>query len=51
MKKHFLGLWIVLLLAGCDLQMGQVNRKFAKQHFVSAVSTIELYKIRNVKFE
>ncbi|PKF78096.1 hypothetical protein CW749_17955 [Vibrio sp. vnigr-6D03] len=47
MKKYLLVLWIALLLTGCDLPFEQANQKFGRQHFISAVSAIELHKTRN----
>ena len=40
---------VVLLLAlvGCDLEFSGPDQTFGKQNFVSAVSIIELHKLRN----
>ncbi len=50
MKKQILVFWITLLLAGCDFPFEQANQKFGTQHFISAVSAIELHKTRNGKY-
>lgn len=35
------------MLSSCSFPQHEVNAKFGKQHFVSAVAFIELHKIRN----
>ena len=51
MKKHFSRIFIYiplfLILWGCDFQFPGADEKFGKQNFVSAISIIELHKIRN----
>lgn len=37
---------MTLLLLGCNYPLEHANQKFGKQHFVSAVSMIELHKTR-----
>jgi hypothetical protein len=38
------------LLAGCDFEIPAVDEKFGTQNFVSAVSIIELHKLRNGEY-
>jgi hypothetical protein len=45
--KLIYALVIVLLVAGCDFTVPGADERFGKQNFVSAVSLIELHKIRN----
>lgn len=46
MKKIRL-LLLAILITGCDFTVPGADEKFGKQNFVSAVSIIELHKIRN----
>ena len=40
-----------LLLSGCDFEVpGGMDEKFGDQHFKSAISTIELHKIRTGEY-
>ncbi|PCI68526.1 MAG: hypothetical protein COB38_08790 [Gammaproteobacteria bacterium] len=45
--KYIHSLLIILFLLGCDFQIPEMNEKFGKQNFVSAISIIELYNIRH----
>ena len=40
---------VCLLLAACDFYK-EANLKFAEQHFISAISHIELHKLRNGEY-
>jgi hypothetical protein len=44
--KYIHALLIVLLLFGCDFKIPEMDEKFGKQNFVSAISIIELHKTR-----
>ena len=37
---------IIIFLCGCDFEIPEINEKFGKQNFVSAVSIIELHNTR-----
>jgi len=39
--------FLLVLLTGCDFSFPGADEKFGKQNFVSAISIIELHKIRN----
>lgn len=45
MKSLTSFLFILWLLSGCDFQ-NQANEKFGDQHFKTAISLIELHKVR-----
>ncbi|USD35840.1 MULTISPECIES: hypothetical protein [Ferrimonas] len=49
MRKLFISMFFVMLLSGCDLDVAipVPNKIFGTQNFVSAVSIIELHKVRN----
>ena len=45
--RKFITASVLLLLAGCDFEVpGGIDEKFGDQHFKSAVSAIELHKVR-----
>ena len=44
--KFALVLAILIALVGCDFSVPGADEKFGKQNFVSAVSLIELHKVR-----
>ena len=46
MKTLSLFIFLVLL-SGCDIPFPSPDEKFGKQNFVSAISIIELHKVRN----
>lgn len=41
---------LTLCLAACDFNFSQVDQVFGEQNFVSAVSIIELHKVRNGEY-
>ena len=45
--RHGVSLIILALLGGCDFEFPGADEKFGTQHFVSAVSAIELHNTRN----
>ncbi len=47
MMKASLILLLALSLSGCEFEVPGADETFGKQNFVSAVSIIELHKIRN----
>lgn len=47
MAKYFLSIILILTLTGCDFGVPGADETFGKQHFVSAVSLIELHNVRN----
>jgi len=49
MKKLSLLLFLILLQS-CDFHFPGIDEKFGKQNFVSAISMIELHKLRNGKY-
>lgn len=48
--KIILSMAILVLLSGCDFEIPGADEKFGKQNFVSAVSIIELHKLRNGEY-
>jgi len=44
--KYISALWVLILFSGCSIEMPELDNKFGKQHFVSAISMIELHKTR-----
>ncbi len=47
MSKYLKILLVVTLITGCDSWIAGNDEKFGKQNFVSAISLIELHKVRN----
>lgn len=47
MKKIIVTVVSLLLLCSCSFPKDEMNAKFGKQHFVSAVAFIELHNTRN----
>jgi hypothetical protein len=45
--KYLKLITIAILITGCDSLFPGVDGKFGKQNFVSAISLIELHKVRN----
>lgn len=41
---------ITSLIGGCDIDVSSANKAFGTQNFVSAVSVIELHKLRNGEY-
>ena len=48
--KYILVTLLIVYLSACNFEVPGADEKFGKQNFVSAVSIIELYKIRNGKY-
>ncbi|SEQ81725.1 hypothetical protein SAMN03080615_02868 [Amphritea atlantica] len=42
--------FLLLILSGCDFEVPGADEKFGTQNFVSAVSIIELHKLRNGEY-
>ncbi|MCG7562387.1 hypothetical protein [Pseudoalteromonas sp. McH1-42] len=47
MFKTIISIVLAVILLGCDFEVPGADEKFGKQNFVSAVSIIELHKLRN----
>lgn len=47
MIRNLLMAALMLLLVSCDFKFPDADQKFGKQNFVSAISIIELHKVRN----
>ena len=45
--KYLIPILIAVSITGCDAWIASNDEKFGKQNFVSAVSIIELHKVRN----
>ena len=45
--KIFSLIFAVILITGCEFGFPGADEKFGKQNFVSAISLIELHKVRN----
>mgnify|MGYP003684149829 CR=1 FL=1 len=45
--KHILFFFFLLNLTSCEFNFFGVDNTFGKQHFISAISHIELHKLRN----
>jgi len=45
--KYIHSLLIVFFLSGCDFEIPEMDEKFGKQNFVSAISIIELHNTRH----
>ncbi len=50
MYKTLFTLFLCLFLSGCEFAVPGADEKFGKQNFVSAVSIIELHKLRNDQY-
>lgn len=50
MFRCFLTALLFISLSGCDFEVPGADEKFGKQNFVSAVSVIELHKLRNGEY-
>ena len=53
MHKVVIGIIFLMILSGCDFEipaLSEADHRFGKQHFVSAVSIIELHKLRNGRY-
>ncbi len=50
MKKFVLLIFTVLFIAGCNFEVPGADEKFGTQNFVSAVSIIELHKVRKGEY-
>ncbi|MFT7389142.1 MAG: hypothetical protein ACI8VC_002407 [Candidatus Endobugula sp.] len=48
--RTLLFLACLTIISGCDFTFPGADEKFGKQNFVSAVSIIELYKLRNESY-
>ncbi len=49
--RSLLTVSLLLMLAGCDFEFpGGIDEKFGDQHFKSAVSAIELHKVRTGEY-
>ena len=47
MKNYFLAFAVLFFICGCGFHVPGADEKFGKQYFISALSIIELHKIRN----
>ncbi|MGI0119311.1 hypothetical protein [Zooshikella sp. RANM57] len=47
MLKKILAILVIFVLSGCDFEVPGADAAFGKQNFVSAISIIELHKLRN----
>ncbi|KPH92150.1 hypothetical protein AMS57_01060 [Pseudoalteromonas undina] len=47
MFKYIFSLLFILSISGCNFEVPGADEKFGTQNFVSAISLIELHKIRN----
>jgi hypothetical protein len=47
MIKYLISVLFLVSISGCDFEVPGADEKFGTQNFVSAVSLIELHKIRN----
>jgi hypothetical protein len=45
--KYLRLILVAILITGCDSLFPGADKKFGKQNFVSAISLIELHKVRN----
>lgn len=50
MNRLIFILCCLLLISGCDFEVPEADRQFGTQNFVSAVSIIELHKVRNGEY-
>ena len=50
MLKYIFTLLFVFTLSGCNFEVPEVDATFGKQNFVSAISLIELHKVRNGQY-
>ncbi len=50
MIRGIIAIALFLLFSGCDFEVPGADQKFGKQNFVSAISIIELHKIRNGEY-
>ncbi len=50
MYKAIAGIILILSLSGCDFEIPGADEKFGTQNFVSAISIIELHKLRNGEY-
>jgi len=48
--KYVISIFLVCFLAGCDFEVPLADEKFGTQNFVSAVSIIELHRLRNGEY-
>jgi len=48
--KYLTGLLLVIILSGCNFEVPGADEKFGTQNFVSAISVVELHKIRNGEY-
>lgn len=47
MHKIMLTAFVLAILVGCDIEIPGADKTFGTQNFVSAISIIELHKLRN----
>lgn len=50
MPRFLATLVLISILSGCDFEVPGADEKFGTQNFVSAVSIIELHKLRNNEY-
>ena len=50
MYRVLIALSLLLLLSSCDFEIPGADEKFGTQNFVSAISIIELHKLRNGEY-
>ena len=50
MNKTVLFAFFLVFLTACDFEVPEADEKFGKQNFVSAVSIIEMHKLRNGEY-
>ncbi|MGJ3257116.1 MAG: hypothetical protein ACFE0K_12430 [Alcanivorax sp.] len=50
MRKALIFFSLLALIAGCEFKIPGVDEQFGEQNFVSAVSMIELYNVRNGEY-
>ena len=50
MYKIIITTFFLLLLSSCDFEIPGADKQFGTQNFVSAISIIELHKLRNKEY-
>ena len=50
MYKIIITIFFLLLLSSCDFEISGADKQFGTQNFVSAISIIELHKLRNEEY-
>ncbi|WP_404389379.1 hypothetical protein [Pseudoalteromonas phenolica] len=50
MREFIFIVFFIFLISGCNFDIPEADNKFGMQNFVSAVSMIELHKVRNGEY-